>query len=136
MSKPRFRWWQYAIKMVQDYPELNDAINLSEGDQRDRNAVAGAIETTIQQPQGEQRMTLIDAVYWGSAKRTIKEAAAQLSIADTVAESWHGEFIREVGKCWGFHTDRPIKQRKTKREKEPGETETVNQSLRSGVYDT
>ena len=111
MSKPRFRWWQYAIKMVRDFPALDTAGQLSADDQRDRNAVAGAIEATMQQPQGEQWIAIIQGVYWGKQSQTIEEVAMQLSISDMTADRWHGDFIREVGKCWGFDTEQPPKKR-------------------------
>lgn len=111
MSNSRFRWWQYAIKMVRDFPALNAACDLSTNDQRDRDAVAEAIRATMQQPKGEQRLLLIRLSYWDEHKQTVKEAAAQLSITETVAERWHGDFVREVGKCWGFDITKPMKKR-------------------------
>ena len=111
VSKPRFRWWSYVIKMVRDFPTLNAADHLSTDDQRDRDAVARAVENTRLQPHGEQRLTLISSVYWGDRKHTVEEVAAQLSITDQMADTWHGDFVREVGRCWGFDINQPSKKR-------------------------
>lgn len=110
MSNSRFRWWQYAVKMARDFPTLNAAHNLSKDDRRERDAVAKAIDATKQYPQGEQRLAFIRLFYWDGPKQTVRDAAAQLSIAETVAERWHGDFIREVGKGWGFDISKPRKK--------------------------
>lgn len=117
MSHPRFRWWQYAIKMVQDFLVLDVAAVLSADDQRDHDAVAEAIRATRQMEQGEHRMLLVREIYWAGSKCTLEEAAARLSVAEAVAEQWHGDFIREVGRCWGFDISPPPKKRGRKPKK-------------------
>lgn len=99
--------------MVKDFPVLNAKRNLSIDDQRERDAVQAATTATMQQDQGQLRLTLIRSVYWGKQKRNIEDVAIQLSIEKQVAERWHSDFIRQVGECWGFDTKQPpIKYRR------------------------
>lgn len=102
MSKPKFRWWGYALKMVKDYPMLCATEDPSHDELRERGAVQAAIDTTLQMEQGKQRVELIRSVYWGKRKQTIEDVSAQLNIEPTVADRWHSAFIRQVGRCWGF----------------------------------
>ena len=102
MSKSRYRWWGYVRHMVRDYQKLIDAKHLTVDDQKDRDAVTKAIDIARQQPKGEELLTLIRDVYWNNGGLRINDAALHLYISEITAKRWHSEFIRLVGKCWGF----------------------------------
>lgn len=102
MSKPRYRWWGYALKVVRDYPKLLAADHLTVDDQKDRDAVAQAIEQIRQGRHGEETLQLIKHVYWDGSARRIEDAAMRLHISESTAKRWHREFIRAVGRGLGF----------------------------------
>lgn len=101
-QKEMFRWWTFARAMVRDYPKLCNNPPQTTDDIKDREAVAKAIELTRQSRNGEDHLALIRAIYWGRKQRRVKEAAIGLYISDATAKRWHGEFIKLVGRCWGF----------------------------------
>ena len=71
-------------------------------DQKAYDAVSRAVEITQLLPDGELKMALIRYVYWNKRQLTVKGAALQLYISRRTAERWHAEFVRLVGKCYGF----------------------------------
>lgn len=133
MSKPRYRWWGFARKMIRDYPTLKEAWNdlhsqsmttdysgmpkgggagrtvesialrqLPPDDQKVFDAVTRAVEITKLRPDGKERLAMIRYVYWYRKEHTVKDAALQVFVSQRTAERWHGEFVRLVGKCYGF----------------------------------
>lgn len=75
---------------------------LPKDDQRVYDAVSRAVEITNLLPDGELKLDLIRYVYWNKRQHTVKDAAMQLYISRRTAERWHAEFVRLVGKCYGF----------------------------------
>lgn len=71
-------------------------------DQKAYDAVSRALEITNMLPDGELKCELIRYVYWNKQQHTVKDAALQLHISRRTAERWHAEFVRLVGKCYGF----------------------------------
>lgn len=133
MSSPRYRWWGFARRMIQDYRSLkiqyedlhsqsitagtsgmprgsgNSSVveslalrQLPKDDQRVYDAVSRAVEITNLLPDGELKLDLIRYVYWNKRQHPVKDAALQLHISRRTAERWHAEFVRLVGKCYGF----------------------------------
>lgn len=133
MSKPRYRWWGFARKMIRDYPDLRHALDdlheqkivanisgmprgsgngrtveslalrqLEEDDQKVYDAVTGAITSTRIRPDGAERIKLITLMYWVQRPMTAKAAAPLLHIGEATAKRWHGDFVRLVGRCYGF----------------------------------
>ena len=133
MSKPRYRWWGFARRMIRDYPSLKSALallheqstvadisgmprrsgtsrtvevlalrQLPEDDQKVHDAVAKAIASISLQPGGEAKLELITMMYWSDRPLTVKGAAPLLHISDATAKRWHGEFVRLVGRSYGF----------------------------------
>ena len=74
----------------------------SRDDQQVYDAVHRAVEITGLLPDGELKLALIRYVYWNKQQHTVKDAAVQLYISRRTAERWHAEFVRLVGKCYGF----------------------------------
>lgn len=75
---------------------------LPKDDQRVYDAVSRAVEITNLLPDGELKLDLIRYVYWNKRQHPVKDAALQLHISRRTAERWHAEFVRLVGKCYGF----------------------------------
>jgi hypothetical protein len=75
---------------------------LPEDDQKVYDAVKKAIEITSLQSEGTVRLKLITMMYWSNKPFTAKAAALGLHISDATAKRWHGDFVRLVGKCYGF----------------------------------
>lgn len=73
-------------------------------DQKAFDAVARAIEETELRADGGDHMDLITMVYWSKRNLRLKDAALKLHISEQTAKAWHGEFVRLVGKHYGFKT--------------------------------
>ena len=136
MSRPRYRWWGFALRMIRDYPGLKAKMEdlhtqsitanmsgmprgggdgrtvetialrtLPQDDQKAYDAVTRAIELTMLHETGEERIAMIQYLYWNRRSRgkyKIKDAAIKLHISVPTAKRWHGDFVRMVGKCYGF----------------------------------
>lgn len=133
MSRPKYRWWGFARKMVRDYPDLKMKLDelhtqsmspdisgmprggsagrttesialrqLPPDDQQDYDAVRRAIEITRQLADGDARIALIRYAYWGKKMHKLEDAALQVHVSERTAQRWHADFIRLVGKCYGY----------------------------------
>lgn len=80
---------------------------LPRDDQDAYDAVTRAVELTKLRPDGKERLALIRYVYWYEKRHLIKDAAYKLHISEDTAKEWHGEFVRLVGKCYGFQLKYP-----------------------------
>lgn len=69
--------------------------------QREYEAVKRAIETTRQLPNGEQRLRIIDMVYW-KRSHTVEGAAMRAGYSTDRGKQMHGEFVRLVAKNYGL----------------------------------
>lgn len=78
---------------------------LGPDDQKVYDAVTRAVEITGLWPGGQERLELIRLMYWVRRPMTAKSAAVLLHIADVTAKRWHGDFVRLVGKCYGYDVD-------------------------------
>lgn len=105
MGKPVYRWWDYVRKIVRAYPNLLGKDLENPDDIRDREAVAKAIASTMQRPDGAERLKLIKYVYWNKKQHRVKDAAPGMNIAEATAKRWHGDFIRKVAENRGFVID-------------------------------
>jgi hypothetical protein len=69
--------------------------------QREYEAVKRAVEATRRLPNGEQRLRIIDLVYW-KRSHTLEGAGYKVGYAYKTARKIHGEFIKLVGRSYGF----------------------------------
>lgn len=122
MGKPRYRWWGYALNVVEDYHRLVESTELMSSEYRERDAILRAIEQTGLLSDGKNRLALVAAVYWDERKRTIQQAADQVGIQEGIAKRWHKEFVYLVGRCLGFSTENSKGKRKAQKEKLPGDS--------------
>ena len=98
----RYRWWDFVCKIVLAYPKLKEKELLSPDDRKDRDAVAQAVASVAQHRDGAARLKLIEYVYWNEKRHRVGDAAPRLHIAEATAKRWHGDFIREVARNYGF----------------------------------
>lgn len=96
MSKPRFRWWGYMRQVVRAYPVLCKVKRLSSGDLADREAVAKAIEETAKLRNGQERLGVMESLYWIDEPQKMDVAAARHFVSESTAIKWHGHFIKLV----------------------------------------
>ena len=80
---------------------------LPQDDQKVYDAVTRAVEITQLRDDGEDHMKLIHLMYWAEKPITAKAASVRLHISDVTAKRWHGDFVRLVGKCYGYNVDTP-----------------------------
>lgn len=132
MSSPRYRWWGFVRRMIRDYRGLkalyddlhqqslsaapsensgggdgrtveNIALRqLPADDQKVYDAVTRAMEITKLLPDGDLKIALIRFVYWGQGQRRVEDVPLVLPVSRRTAIRWHGDFVRLVGKCYGF----------------------------------
>ena len=74
---------------------------LNPTEQKEYDAVRLAIEDTLKHPTGEQRMKLIDLIFWKNT-HTVLGAGREIPCAEITAKRWHRDFIRKVGEKYGF----------------------------------
>lgn len=74
-------------------------------DQKVFDAVRRAIEITSLKTEGAKKLKLIDLMYWARSPMAMSAAAYKIPVADATAKRWHGEFVRLVGKSYGFEVD-------------------------------
>lgn len=114
MSKPRYRWWGYALNVADDSKQLMESAGPMLCDRMEREALQTAINHTGQLPDGKERLAFLGFRYWDGQKRTIQQAAELTGIQEKTAERWHKEFILLIGSCLGFSTEVSKKPRKKK----------------------
>lgn len=68
---------------------------------REVEAVRLAIEHTRAMPDGDDRLRLIDLVYW-SRSHTLKGACEEIPTSETTGQRWHAEFIYTVSRFHGL----------------------------------
>lgn len=71
-------------------------------DQKVYDAVTRAVEITKLLPDGDLKVALIRFVYWGQGQRRVEDVPLVLPVSRRTAIRWHGDFVRLVGKCYGF----------------------------------
>lgn len=78
---------------------------LPKDDQEVYDAVTRAIEITRLRPDGSDRLKMIRFIYWNKEQHKLKDAALYSHVSEITAKRWHGDFVRLVGKCYGFDID-------------------------------
>lgn len=76
-------------------------------DQKVYDAVTRTVELVNLRPDGAARLDLIRLMYWQPKTLPLKSAALVLFISERTAKRWHGDFVRLVGKCYGFNVGTP-----------------------------
>ena len=68
---------------------------LPRDEQRQLDAVASAVQTTMRYRNGELRVKLIDLVYWRGT-HTLTGAAVAIHVSTDTASRWHNGFVELV----------------------------------------
>jgi len=63
--------------------------------------VRQAIDETLTMPNGKERLEMVRLVFWKKT-HTLEGAAIKCHVSYVTVRRWHGEFIRLVGKTFGF----------------------------------
>ena len=90
MSKPRYDWWGYVKKIMYRYPNTQRPSEAS--------AIKKAIKETKERCEdGDERLALIHAMYWGKIHYNIPGAALLLpGVSEATAKRWHRDFLKAV----------------------------------------
>ena len=94
MSKPRQKWWGYVNAMLRAYPERVTA--------EERAAIESAIEVTRRLVDGEDRLKIVDLVFFKET-HTLAGSAVQVPCSIDTAQKYHADFIRLVGEKRGLN---------------------------------
>lgn len=100
MSRPRYKWWGYVKAMIRAYPSLNGKV-CQGTEARECAAVCRAKENTSVLPDGEDRLRLVDMVFFKQT-HTLEEASQAIPCSISTAKRWHRDFIRQVAKEFGL----------------------------------
>lgn len=66
---------------------------LSPADQRELDAVRNAIATTMRYRNGNERLRLMDLIFWRSRPYELRPAADRIHVSYHTAQIWHADFI-------------------------------------------
>lgn len=69
--------------------------------QREYEAVKRAVATVKRSPTANDRLALIDMVFW-KRSHTLSGAAYKLNLSYTTAQRYHGEFVISVARYYGL----------------------------------
>lgn len=79
---------------------------LPQDDQAAYEAVTKAKNITAMHKDGSEHLRLIELMYWKKETMTAKSASVVMHISYETAKRWHGAFVRLVGRCYGFRTEK------------------------------
>ncbi len=74
---------------------------LPHNEQREYEAVRGAVAHTRMMPSGKDRLKIIELVFW-QRSHTLEGAAASVPVSYRQAQRYHAEFILLVAQKYGF----------------------------------
>ena len=94
MSKQRYPWWGYTKEMLRRY-SYGD---LTKGE---REAIEYAIEKTRNNSDGENRIALIEKVYF-KRTHTLDGAAIEVNCSYATARRWQQQFMQLVAEKRGL----------------------------------
>lgn len=100
MSKPRYDWWGYVKAIIRRY-NPNDTGELTGVALRENEAVRAAVEQTERYPNGQERLAVIEMVFWKKT-HTLEGAALMVPCSIRTAQEWHRQFIRLVARNFGL----------------------------------
>lgn len=97
----KYDWWGYVKGMIRRYPRLAKQDNLTGIERREWEAVTKAIAITAQQVAGEERLKLVDLIFWRRS-HTLPGAAMELHCSERTAQRWHTDFIYTTARAFGL----------------------------------
>lgn len=100
MSKPRYGWWGYVKWMIRQYPAREG--KYIQGKALDeRMAVQRAIDQTMKMDNGQDRLRVVDLVFFKQT-HTLEGAALMVPCGYETAKRWIQQFIKLVAKNFGL----------------------------------
>lgn len=99
MSRPKYYWYTHVRRTVENYPHRLQAD--TEQGRLALSAIEKVIESTKAMQDGEDRIKLINMLYWRKS-HTIDGAAHRLHISNRTAWRWVKRFIYDVAREMGF----------------------------------
>lgn len=100
MSKPRYGWWGYVKWMIRQYPAREG--KYIQGKALDeRMAVQRAIDQTMKLDNGQDRLRVVDLVFFKQT-HTLEGAALMVPCGYDTAQKYHAQFIKLVAKNYGL----------------------------------
>lgn len=100
MSKPRYGWWGYVKWMIRQYPAREG--EYIQGKALDeRMAVQRAIDQTMKMDNGQDRLRVVDLVFFKQT-HTLEGAALMVPCSYDTAQKYHAQFIKLVAKNYGL----------------------------------
>ena len=97
MSRPRYIWWGYVKAMIRTYPQDREGKTAL----AEKMAVSEAIQETGALPNGEDRLKLVNLVFFQQT-HTLEGASQKIPCSRRTARRWHTEFILTVAKKYGL----------------------------------
>ena len=99
MSRSKYYWYMHVVRVLHRYP---DGLGNSIQDSIARSAINRAIADTAKLRDGEERLKLINLIYWNNGRVNRVGAAMQMFISETTAKRWDNAFIHLVAEYMGF----------------------------------
>lgn len=100
MSKPRYDWWSYMKAISRKY-YARKGKELHGMEEKEQSAVEAAIDHTIGQANGKERVEVIEMVLL-KGTHTLQGAAQAVHYSERTARRWHTDFIKLVAKNYGL----------------------------------
>ena len=97
-------WWGYAKRVAREYGYFQKNPDESYIRQFESEAVQRAIEKTKLLRNGEERLKLIDLVFFKQS-HSLQGACLKCFVSDRTGRQWHTDFIRLVGIEMGLCRD-------------------------------
>lgn len=111
---PRRRgWWSYMKWCIRKYDSVIPAVAKTELERKELEAVRSAVEKTSVMSSGQERIALVQMVFW-TRSHNVPGAAIALHISERTALRWHGDFIKLV--ATEFFGEDMLKETKRKEE--------------------
>ena len=70
--------------------------------QKEYDSVNRAIELTRKMHNGNQRLKMIEHIYWKKTKYTVEGAAEKVGYSSDRGKQIHRDFVRLVAECYGY----------------------------------
>lgn len=100
--RTHYPWWGYVKAIVRQYPDRCRSMAWQGTvSQREKEAVAAAVEYTSQMDDGQNRLKLIRLLHWDKT-HTLEGAALDVSVSRRTAAYWQREFFETVARNRGL----------------------------------
>ena len=107
MSTYKYDWWINAVHMVKNYPARLREYKAKSGHIApakilELKAVEKAIAETKARRGGSEHLRFLTSLHWSGNAGGLSAAAFDAHISESTGKLWNGDFIRRVGKNFGY----------------------------------